>query len=91
MKGWECDFQGPALSTLVARIKWQQHEIWMAEFEGRDNLEKAHAQPEKIVDIVQSQGMGKSRLVSELAKQAMMITSPQARRDRLPTCGHGGF
>ena len=46
----------------------------------------------KTIDIAQSSGMGKSRLVSEMAKEVMTISFVLRKPgDRLPTWGQGDF
>ena len=61
---WDDDFEGGALKVWAKRL------ILAEENFQRDNPEHYA----KAIDIVQSSGMGKSRLVSEMAKKVMTIS-----------------
>jgi len=74
MEAWKRDYWGGALSRLLARLTSQQDEINSIQMFVMPIDGVAPAQPEKIVNIVRSHGMGKSRLVSELAKRRMMVS-----------------
>jgi len=74
MKHWDDDFQGGALVALLNRLRLAEKNFGRAENTRTANKGASQGQYAKTLDIVQSSGMGKSRLVSEMAKKLMSVT-----------------
>jgi hypothetical protein len=74
MKHWADDFQGVALTVWGRRLIRGERIFERAERAVKKDPKKAIGHYAKTIDIVQSSGMGKSRLVSEMAKKVMTIT-----------------
>jgi hypothetical protein len=74
MKHWADDFQGVALTVLGRRLIRAERIFERAEKAVNKNQKKNIGHYAKTIDIVQSSGMGKSRLVDEMAKNVMTIS-----------------
>jgi len=74
MKHWDDDFHGGALVALLNRLRLAEKNFGRAENTRTANNGASQGQYAKTLDIVQSSGTGKSRLVSEMAKKLMSIT-----------------
>jgi hypothetical protein len=74
-KHWADDFRGGALSVWGSRLTQAEKIFRLAEKKVEDNKgKKIPGHYAKTIDIVQSSGMGKSRLISEMAKEVMTIS-----------------
>jgi hypothetical protein len=74
MEHWADAFQGDALTVWSNRLIRAEQIFQRAEEGVRKNPKKIIGHYAKTIDIVQSSGMGKSRLVSEMAKKVMTIS-----------------
>ena len=72
-KHWADEFAGNALDALVSRLKLAEANFLENEQSAKNKLFSS-VQYVKSINMVQSSGMGKSRLVSELAKKMMTIS-----------------
>jgi hypothetical protein len=85
MAHWADTFQGCTLELWRRRLMRMEKTFQQAQQKMDDNQETNLGYYAKTIDIVQSSGMGKSRLVSEMAKEVMTISFV------LRTAGETGF
>jgi len=74
MEHWADDFKGCALKVFGNRLILVEQIFQRAEQKVKDNMDKNAGHYAKTIDIVQSSGTGKSRLVSEMAKKVWTIS-----------------